>query len=90
MLSLLYSVYFLCLFTPSESVGQDLEKEHNGGTENITDRVEKLFHMVYPPNLDLYSHCIIQIFPKAMSYRLFVTVYLFTSNHIGIIIIISY
>ena len=70
MLSLLYSVYFLCLFTPSESVKQDLKKEHNGGTENITDRIEKLFHMVYPPNLDLYSHCIIQIFPKAMSYRL--------------------
>ena len=89
MLSLLYSVYFLCLFTPSESVGQDLEKEHNGGTENITDCIKELIHMVFL----LYGICVLIV-----SYRYyqlqrpiveFVTLCLFTSNYIGIIIIIS-
>ena len=88
MLSLLYGVYFLCLFTPSESIGQDLEKEHNGGTENITDCIKELIHMVFL----LYG-----IFVLIVSYRYyqlqrpiveFVTLCLFTSNYIGIIIFI--
>ena len=61
---------FRCLFTPSESAKQDFEKEHNGGTENITDCIKELIHMVLPPIRDLCPYCIIQIFPKAMSYRL--------------------
>ena len=38
---------FRCLFTPSESAKQDLEKEHNGGTENITDCIKEFFHLFF-------------------------------------------
>ena len=81
---------FRCLFTPSESAKQDFEKEHNGGTENITDCIKELIHMVFL----LYGICVLIV-----SYRYyqlqrpiveFVTLCLFTSNYIGIIIIISY
>lgn len=52
------------------SKGKDPKNGREEGSKNIADCIKEIIHMISPPIRDLCPYCIIQIFPKAMSYRL--------------------